>query len=669
MIWWREAGHFADCVECAGCVDLTGSSARPWPGLPVLPFYVSSQLNLRQLLSIGRHCGGLSDVGWAFLFVSLAALGARQRMRPQSVIFSALLLGGVLCGDRCRADDLARIVPAATAGELPVLIPQSSADSGQVSAANAAVQSAGYVERGPGLPPVEDTSPAPLKHCSVVGAIRFPATYASEASPFLLRNLIEQAGGLTPQATGIVRILHGGKQQNVNLTSSLGAVVIPPESVIVVDSAAAGPHPAEADGQPYVDVACLQLCERPVVMWLKPAEATVPRLLEHLGQSASIAGSVRVLAPLSGRPLPGDALVSGSVVLFDPTAMDQVALAEALRRSPLQDLVPVETPTHRQVAADTVDLYQFLEAGADTTANGSTITAEATTSESLLAPPLQAPLDNRDEPASTAPATLEPATPAETPPTGISGGEIGVHPTSAVQLQSVNGPRVLPHPEAPAARHETLNAEASLDDARQAASMSATSEEVLEAPPVDANTQWMNFGSSIAAWLLCGLAGYGVFRIWIQQHERRRSAESLPRFDTEAVKPTAIRETRPSLNQLIENSLPLREEETPALPQAFHGRTVGFRYLIRSGPHPLQGPHFATARPSQPVADASAAITSGPTRSTHHSDRGTHRFDAAEIPGPPATATPVAQRRTARGVSAVERALRTVLREGRDGAP
>ncbi|MFO1092977.1 MAG: hypothetical protein U0992_06650 [Planctomycetaceae bacterium] len=81
------------------------------------------------------------------------------------------------------------------------------------------------------------------------------------------------------------------------------------------------------------------------------------------------------------------------------------------------------------------------------------------------------------------PATLEPATPAEAAPTEISGGKLACIP-DAQPFQLAVGQwtgSVLPYPEEQLLATRLLNAEASLDDARQAASMSATSEEVLEA--------------------------------------------------------------------------------------------------------------------------------------------------------------------------------------------
>lgn len=594
-------------------------------------------------------------------------------MRSQTAICSALLLSGALCGAGLRADDRTFGSASPPQSELPVMISRQEADAARTVAPaqfDAPVITAGLAQPGTASADVRTAAPAALRHCSVVGAVRMPGTYAGSEDSVLLRTLIDHAGGLTEQASGIVRILNGGRQQSVNLASSLGAVIVPANSVIVVESAAAGPHAAEFGAQPYIDVACMQLCERPVVLCLDPADATVPQILQLLGQPPELAQSVRVLAPASGHGLPADSLVSGSVVVFDPDAVNRASLADVLSRWPLQDVVKLPSRVQPQVAADAIGLYQFLGGEQTPTeqidlaaADAETVTDRAPAAALFTPAGIDTAVIN-EEPDLTAPAPLS------------APGDGSVHPASAVQLRSPSGPRTVP-------RDLSANMEAGPSEVESIHEPPADADAVAESFPVmeelppadevlpaasDPPTQWARFGSSFAAWLLCGLAGYGVFRIWMRQHDRRPQPAPLPAPKDEIAQPAVARDAKTPLSLLIDKSLPFREEETPALAQTFHGRTVGFRYLVRSGPHPLQGPHFAvsgiatTEESSTPATASSAGVT-------QRTERGTFRFDAAVESQSRERGPTAAPRSGGRNVSPLERALRSVLREGRDSAP
>ncbi|MBL8850322.1 MAG: hypothetical protein JNG89_11645, partial [Planctomycetaceae bacterium] len=521
-------------------------------------------------------------------------------MRRPSAIRSAFVLGGALCSVALHADDTA-IPPAYAAGVSPAVTTSPEPYYARPATPPAATFVAAGGETAPQA--AVRTAPQGLRHCSIVGAVNRPGTYAGEDSPVLLSSLIAQAGGLTDQACGSVRILHAGQQEVIGDLYSAGPRVVPSESVIVVDTLTAGPHRALGDSQPYIDVACLQLCERPAVVFLNPAMASVPQLLQMLGQPPEAAAAVRILTTATS---PQGQLSSGSVVIFDPRGLDQQRLAGVLAQWPLQDLVRVEASHPQQVASQTVELLHRFEERMHP-ADGPVInpiepvSAETESVEPLFAPGLAEPPGSISAAASTTPAVLDAPMPAPKLETTAESEPERVQPASAVQLRSVTTTHTLPTPTETTSDFDVP--EVMLDSTDAMSTVHAESDEAVPAMEADQRPQLVQFFSSIAGWALCGLAGWGVFSIWMRQHERRRVVQQLA-VENETPKPTIALPSRSSLNQLIDNSLRLREEEAPVPAQTFHGRTVGFRYLIRSGPHPLQGPHFATARAQQPAAKA-----------------------------------------------------------------
>lgn len=501
-------------------------------------------------------------------------------------------------------------------------------------------------------------------HCSLVGAVQHPGTYRSVGGTVLLETLLEQAGGLAGNSSGIVRILHGGRQQMVNLSLSSGSEVVPQGSVIVADTGDAAP----AGERAFVDIACVQLCDRPVVLCLKPSDATLPRLLNLLGQPSELTAAVRVVVP-SGHPSAADlALPSGTVVLFDPTTINQLALADVLSRAPLSDVVDFEPVQHQQVAAETVaqleSLEQFLAVGNATPATDASPVAETTSR------PLTAPLPTT----SAIPPSLAVTLAAPEPVLETESETPQVRPVSALQLQSVAGPAGRPDEQFTA--EDYLRAKQRAKAAQAAHDSPETADEVVAPAAGSIQSRWLDLGTSIAAWLLCAFAAYGAFGIWMRQHGRRR--ESLrTELAIELPKPAPIIESRTALSHLIENSLPLREEDAPAPSQTFHGRTVGFRYLTRSGPHPLQGPHFAAARVQAP-AETATAQTARPqpaaqVASSDRIERTIKRFDrAVEAQRETRAARPNVKAKATvehvtHSVSPLERALRNLMRESSEG--
>ncbi len=139
---------------------------------------------------------------------------------------------------------------------------------------------------------------------AVMGDVAYPGVYA-ETNELTLAELIERAGGLTREADGTVHLIRGGRiVQHVFLPTG-GALPLLAGDLIAVgghcDSrpsnakpAAGGDDPAPA---PAVQIAFLNLIDRPVVVKVRADQATPARIVTLLGQTPDLADQVRVIAP------------------------------------------------------------------------------------------------------------------------------------------------------------------------------------------------------------------------------------------------------------------------------------------------------------------------------------------------------------------------------------
>lgn len=526
-----------------------------------------------------------------------------------------------------------------------------------------------------------------LRHCSIVGAVRYPGTYAAREQSVLLRSLIEHAGGLTDHAAGTVRILQNGRQQQVSYSPHAPPIIVPPESVVVIDSARSGSHVSIDDASEYTDIACIHLLQRPVVLWLKPADATLHNLLQLLGQPAGAAESVQVIPPPAGRGLPPEQLASGTVLVFNPAGIDRPALEGVLQRWPLQDLITIdETIGAGNGGSEIADVLRFLQNGmsaatvepvvevtpdnwptahSPSPAAVTTASAESTTAP-LLAPPRRSLPDNTPAPPapiglSNTPAALLPP-PAELPADAAT-ERPAVQPASALQLQTYPetgpSPRLLVNESAPAETGPITRS--TRERPNRTAQMTPMNPSGLPgAEPVP-----QAGGNMLLSGLALGiLSGLGTMLTWSRLTRRRSKQRAAARIDAYS---HAVTESRPAsqpsaLDALINNTATVVEE--PAVFQgapSFHGRTVGFRYLLRHGPHALQGPHFAAVenrrRTAEPVLSSAQ-----PRRASAVETSRFERIDAPAARPAQQAPTPAARRP---GVSPLEQALRTLLRDGR----
>jgi SLBB domain-containing protein len=199
-----------------------------------------------------------------------------------------------------------------------------------LSASNAAETPSGPALSAP--PRVSPTggSSRPL-YFGVMGEVACPGTYSAHGV-WTLAELIKKAGGVTPEANKTVRIFRGGVLiEQVFLGTGESPPLSPNDLIVVGTTNPAGPHiaPAEPDQESdtpavsAVQLAFVNLLDRPVIVKMPSEQATLPRIVDVLGQPAESAATLRVFPPLGGSPREAESadekprpLESGTVLVF-----------------------------------------------------------------------------------------------------------------------------------------------------------------------------------------------------------------------------------------------------------------------------------------------------------------------------------------------------------------
>jgi SLBB domain len=155
----------------------------------------------------------------------------------------------------------------------------------------------------------------------VMGEVARPGAYAAPAV-CQLTELIKRAGGITPQADKAVRIFRGGTFAEQIYLGSSEVPALSPNDLVVVGTR--GPSRAgEKAASATVQLAFVNLIDRPVIVKMPADLATLGRVVELLGQPADSAAQIRIFAPLGAASHDSEAaeqttrpLESGAVLVF-----------------------------------------------------------------------------------------------------------------------------------------------------------------------------------------------------------------------------------------------------------------------------------------------------------------------------------------------------------------
>jgi SLBB domain len=184
----------------------------------------------------------------------------------------------------------------------------------------------------------------------ILGEVRQPGVYKLEPAALSVQTLVKRAGGLTNEATQTIRLIRQDRvAQNLFFSPQFDCPLLP-NDLLVVESkraqAAATSQLIDADPRlkavqqaaatteetEVVQVAFLNVLDRPVIVKVKHENARVDHLVQMLDQPIELVRGVRVLSAdrLSGSPATPaqvlSTLTNGSVLVFPKNAVNQLKL-------------------------------------------------------------------------------------------------------------------------------------------------------------------------------------------------------------------------------------------------------------------------------------------------------------------------------------------------------
>lgn len=149
---------------------------------------------------------------------------------------------------------------------------------------------------------------------AILGEIATPGAYCLEARSLSLQTLVRRAGGVTEEASMAIRLIRHERVNQTLFLSPQSDTPLLPGDVLIVESkrATLGTSKVLNVGNPAngvrrvaaqtgdsqgVQVAYLNVLDRPVVVKLRNEEARLDHIVQMLGQPVELAGSVQVLGP------------------------------------------------------------------------------------------------------------------------------------------------------------------------------------------------------------------------------------------------------------------------------------------------------------------------------------------------------------------------------------
>ena len=149
---------------------------------------------------------------------------------------------------------------------------------------------------------------------AILGEIATPGAYCLETRSLSVQSLVRRAGGVTEEASMAIRLIRHERVNQTLFLSPQSDTPLMPGDVLIVESkrATLGTSKVMNAGNPAngirrlaaqtgdsqgVQVAYLNVLDRPVVVKLRNEEAQLDHIVQMLGQPVELAGSVQVLGP------------------------------------------------------------------------------------------------------------------------------------------------------------------------------------------------------------------------------------------------------------------------------------------------------------------------------------------------------------------------------------
>ncbi len=435
--------------------------------------------------------------------------------------------------------------------------------------------------------------PSPDKQAcfAILGAVKNSGVYQAAGAPITLGQLVSEAGGLSTTASPMAHIIRGsGPVKHVMFRP--GSSVTIQHGDVVVFHRIAGPSPDDivmtAEGIPAVHVAFINLLpDRPVVVPLDLSMASLAGVQRALSQPAGFSAGVRLYRQGSyespqknlDSQMP---LLPGDVLLFPAVTPELAQAASAIG-------LPAAMPMEGSDQAHEPDSEQGLAAPA----------SPDLTSELTISGPMD--LGSMDDP-SPAHRSVEPiATSISLAPSGGATLADAFAPPIPESVDAAAQGDAIRTYDAPAPPREDLHwgtlragvaKPKAVNPTRSSMPLTTLPRASAKRAETDSATSVGGLaGVVLALSLLC----FAVSLIWSRYDREPTTAIGMGAATHDLHSPS----TRNELDELIENRIPLVEEET-RLPEglSYCGQAIGRRRLILNQRETLAGPHISLSAPA-----------------------------------------------------------------------
>jgi len=432
-----------------------------------------------------------------------------------------------------------------------------------------------------------------FSYVGVMGEITNPGVYEFRSGDLVLGDVLKRAGDPTPASHGSIGIIRNAQPSPQKFYASNLQAKLQPGDIVIVDRATRARHAVhqvQDAAEKKIQLAFLNLLDRPVVLEMRRNQASLARILTLLGQPPEVLPSVEVIEtgaaiglPRSGHG-PNADLQIGTVLVFnlDATRYDLIptAAVETLPLPLIEEGLATSDKTNEQ---DTV-VAAHAEAADSLSAVATTVSQE-TVSEDVEF------LDGPDDDDGALPV-IQPRN-----------GAVGSQPIQVASLES--GSLTAHHPGFAVAPPEVVNEPhaAQAVPAPNANEIPSSQLEVVAAPTSSLRTSRVAIAVAGILGVLVSVVAFTLLWITIGRETAHRTQPLAATGPTAPLAAPPVSQTE-SLDALVKDELPVIEEKVgQQLPAALHSGAPSPQRIRIDGGHTETQPH------AQPTELPDGAVT------------------------------------------------------------
>ena len=174
---------------------------------------------------------------------------------------------------------------------------------------------------------------------AVIGEVQYPETYELPTGAPSLINFLKLAGGLQPNASGMIRIVRNGRVAQQLYYDERSTVTLSSGDFVIVDSKVGqgrivrGGEAGATGSDEQIYLGLVGVLDYPFVMQTSARNATTGWVAKQLGQSEELTKSTRALMPRSFTQVTADTLLpANTIIQFDPSKVVTSRLPDGLPR-------------------------------------------------------------------------------------------------------------------------------------------------------------------------------------------------------------------------------------------------------------------------------------------------------------------------------------------------